>query len=132
MSVIDRSRSSESRNAGKEAITHYRIKERYHGYTRVQVKLETGRTHQIRVHMAFIHHPLVGDPVYGGRLKLPAGHNEALKQFLHDFRRQALHARKLGLTHPDSGRWVSWEVEPPKDMLQLTQLLQDYSREQAL
>lgn len=122
--------SNGSRSRGKEAITHYRIKQRYHGYTRLQVKLETGRTHQIRVHMAYIRHPLVGDPVYAGRFKLPAGQNEELKQFLHNFRRQALHARKLGLTHPDSEEWMSWEAAPPRDMQQLSQLLYDYSKEQ--
>ncbi len=123
MAVVDRHRSS-----AKEAITHYRIKERYHGYTRVQIKLETGRTHQIRVHMAHIFHPLIGDPLYGGRLKLPTGNSQALKQFLHDFKRQALHARKLGLIHPGSGAWISWEADPPDDMLQLNQLLYNYTR----
>ena len=124
MAVVERYRSS-----GKEAITHYRIRERYRAYTRVQVRLETGRTHQIRVHMAYINHPLVGDPVYGGRFKIPAGQNQALKQFLHDFKRQALHARKLGLTHPHSGAWMSWEAEPPEDMLQLTELLKEYTQQ---
>ena len=82
-----------------------------------------------KVHMAYINHPLVGDPVYGGRFKIPAGQNQALKQFLHDFKRQALHARKLGLTHPHSGAWMSWEAEPPEDMLQLTELLKEYTQQ---
>lgn len=108
---------------GKEAITHYRVKERYKNYTCVQVRLETGRTHQIRVHMAHINYPLVGDPVYAGRLKLPPDSDESLKQFLQNFRRQALHARKLGLEHPESGEWMEWEVEAPDDMQELKHLL---------
>ena len=110
-------------NNGKEAITHYRVKERYRGYTCVQVRLETGRTHQIRVHMAHIHYPLVGDPVYAGRLKLPADCDDTLKEFLQHFKRQALHARKLGLKHPDTGEWMEWEVEVPDDMQELKILL---------
>ncbi len=113
--------------AGKEAITHYRIKERFHQYTAVSVKLETGRTHQIRVHMAHIRYPLVGDPVYAGRLRLPPDCSEALKNFLLNFKRQALHARKLGLEHPVSGQWLEWEAELPDDMQQLKQLLREYS-----
>jgi 23S rRNA pseudouridine1911/1915/1917 synthase len=113
-------------NNGKEAITHYRVKERYPGYTCVQVKLETGRTHQIRVHMASIRYPLVGDPVYAGRLKLPAAdyqNNELLIQFLQKFKRQALHARKLGLKNPDTGEWMEWQVAIPDDMQELKRLL---------
>lgn len=113
--------------AGKEAITHYRIKERFHQYTAVSVKLETGRTHQIRVHMAHIRYPLVGDPVYAGRLRLPPDCSEELKNFLLNFKRQALHARKLGLEHPVSGQWLEWEAELPDDMQQLKQLLREYS-----
>lgn len=111
---------------GKEAITHYCIKERLHGYTCVQVNLETGRTHQIRVHMAYINYPVVGDPVYAGRLKLPADCREELKQYLLDFKRQALHARKLGLEHPKTGEWMEWEVEVPEDMQQLKTLLREF------
>jgi len=113
-------------NNGKEAITHYRIKERLHDYTCVQVRLETGRTHQIRVHMAHINYPVVGDPIYSGRLKLPADCNEELKQYLLDFKRQALHARKLGLKHPQSGQWIEWAVEAPQDMQQLKALLKEF------
>ena len=113
-------------NNGKEAITHYRIKERLHDYTCVQVRLETGRTHQIRVHMAHINYPVVGDPIYSGRLKLPADCNEELKQYLLDFTRQALHARKLGLKHPQSGQWIEWAVEAPQDMQQLKALLKEF------
>lgn len=112
---------------GKPAITHYRIKERFRGYTRIQVKLETGRTHQIRVHMAYLRYPLVGDPVYGGRLKMPPDCPEPLQAFLLGFRRQALHALRLGLSHPDSGEWLSWETPVAEDMQRLNSLLRDYS-----
>lgn len=112
---------------GKEAITHYRIKERYRNFTVVQVKLETGRTHQIRVHMAYIKYPLVGDPVYAGRLRLPPDCDDALKEFLLNFKRQALHARKLGLKHPESGEWLQWQVDVPADMQALKERLKEYS-----
>ncbi len=115
-------------DSGKEAITHYRIKDRFRRYTAVTVKLETGRTHQIRVHMAYIRYPLVGDQVYAGRLRLPPDCNETLKTFLLNFKRQALHARKLGLEHPESGQWLEWEAEAPEDMQQLKALLRDYSQ----
>ncbi len=113
---------------GKEAITHYRIKERYRGYTCLQVKLETGRTHQIRVHMAHLTFPVVGDQVYAGRLRLPRDCNAEFKQFLNHFKRQALHARRLGLIHPDSGEEMSWEVEIPDDMQLLKRLLNEYTQ----
>ncbi|MCG8427321.1 MAG: 23S rRNA pseudouridine(1911/1915/1917) synthase RluD, partial [Chromatiales bacterium] len=82
--------------SGKPAVTHYRVIERYRSHTYLKVFLETGRTHQIRVHMAHIHYPMVGDPVYGGRLKMPQGASDALREQLQLFRRQALHARRLG------------------------------------
>lgn len=104
---------------GKHAVTHYRVVERYKAHTHIRVKLETGRTHQIRVHMAHIHHPLVGDPVYGGRLKLPVGISDEMKQVLRSFPRQALHAKKLTLVHPASGEEVSWEVPLPDDIREL-------------
>lgn len=117
-------------NNGKQAVTHYRIKERYRGYTRLQVKLETGRTHQIRVHMAHLNFPLVGDQIYAGRLRLPPDCNAALKQFLNDFKRQALHARKLGLEHPETGQWIHWETPVPEDLAELKRLLTCYTEEQ--
>ena len=113
--------------SGKEAITHYRIKQRYKMYTGLQLKLETGRTHQIRVHLAYLNFPIVGDPVYGGRLRLPPDCDQELKQFLKEFKRQALHARKLGLEHPENGQWLEWEVAVPDDMAKLKGLLKVYT-----
>ena len=112
--------------SGKEAITHYRILQRYAAHTKIRVNLETGRTHQIRVHMAHKHYPLLGDPVYGGRLKYPAGCNDELKTAIEAFKRQALHAKKLGLEHPQSGDWLSWQVEAPHDMQHLYHLLEQH------
>ncbi|MFT5718104.1 MAG: 23S rRNA pseudouridine1911/1915/1917 synthase [Oleiphilaceae bacterium] len=101
---------------GKVAITHYRILERFPAYTHLRVKLETGRTHQIRVHMASINHPLIGDQTYGGRLKLPAGASEEVKEVLRTFGRQALHAKEITLIHPRTGEEMNWESELPSDM----------------
>ncbi len=108
---------------GKPAVTHYRIAERFPANTLLDVKLETGRTHQIRVHMAYIHHPLVGDKTYAGRAKVPAGVSDEVKDALRTFPRQALHARKLTLIHPDSGEEMSWEAEMPADMQNLRSTL---------
>ncbi|MET0067676.1 MAG: 23S rRNA pseudouridine(1911/1915/1917) synthase RluD [Candidatus Thiodiazotropha sp.] len=108
---------------GKEAVTHYRVLQRFRAHTELQVQLETGRTHQIRVHMNHIHHPLLGDPVYGGRLKLLEGADVALQQALQGFRRQALHAARLGLQHPLSGETLSWEAPLPEDMQALLDIL---------
>lgn len=101
---------------GKEAITHYRVLERFRAHTYICVKLETGRTHQIRVHMTHINYPLVGDPTYGGRLRIPAGATPELEAVLRGFKRQALHAARLGIRHPDSGELMSWEAPLPEDM----------------
>ena len=110
---------------GKEAITNYRVEERYRLHTLVRVSLETGRTHQIRVHMAHVHTPVVGDPVYGGRLRLPKGAGDVLKDALQNFRRQALHAEHLALMHPESNTLVGWQAAVPEDMARLIQALQD-------
>ncbi len=104
---------------GKPAVTHYRVVERFRAHSRIRCRLETGRTHQIRVHMAHIHYPLVGDPVYGGRLRLPKDCSEALATTLREFRRQALHAARLGLIHPQSGKAMEWNASLPADMEQL-------------
>ncbi|WP_066961808.1 23S rRNA pseudouridine(1911/1915/1917) synthase RluD [Microbulbifer sp. Q7] len=114
-------------NAGmggaKEAITHYRLQERFRGHTLVRCQLETGRTHQIRVHMAHIRHPLVGDPLYGGRNKLPAGAEPELIEALQQFPRQALHAAELALIHPVTAETMHWSATMPEDMLRLLALL---------
>ncbi len=113
--------------SGKPAVTHYRVLERFPAHTLVEARLETGRTHQIRVHMAYIHHPLVGDPLYGGRFRLPAGASEALAEVLRKFRRQALHARRLEFIHPASGEPVGWEAELPVDFEHLLAVLREAS-----
>lgn len=105
--------------SGQEAISHYRVLKRFRCHTHIHVQLETGRTHQIRVHMAHIGHALIGDPVYGGRLQIPAASSELLVQQLKKFRRQALHARRLTLLSPATGELQSWEADLPEDMQQL-------------
>ncbi len=112
---------------GKEAATNYQVVERFRAHTHVRLKLETGRTHQIRVHMTHINYPLIGDPLYGGRPRLPPSATEALIDFLQKFKRQALHARRLQLVHPLTGEDMEWEVEIPEDMQQLLTLLRDDS-----
>jgi len=107
---------------GKEAVTHYRVAERFPHHTLLRVALETGRTHQIRVHMAHLRLPLVGDPHYG-RLRLPPGASEALTAALRNFRRQALHAEKLSLVHPESGKTVSWKSPLPADFQRLLETM---------
>lgn len=125
----DRKRQAVVVSGGKPAVTHYRVVQRFRAHTHVRCKLETGRTHQIRVHLAHLRHPLIGDPLYGGRLKLPAGAGEELKEFLRLFPRQALHARSLGLVHPVSGQSLSWQVAMPEDMQLLLTLLDEDMRE---
>lgn len=114
MTVID---------TGKTAVTHYRIIEKYRAYTRVKVQLETGRTHQIRVHFAHTRHPLLGDQIYGGRLQLPKGATPELIFQLRTFKRQALHASELGLTHPVTGKQMLWQAPLPNDMQALINVL---------
>jgi len=117
---------------GKPAITHYRLNKRFRSHTKLTVKLETGRTHQIRVHMAHINHPIIGDPVYGGRFKAPPGSDEIFLDTLRHFKRQALHARHLGLVHPASQEFIEWHVEAPDDMTELENaLLLDFEKQQA-
>ena len=108
---------------GKPAVTHYRIERRFPAHTHLRVRLETGRTHQIRVHMSHIRHPLVGDTLYGGRLKLPAGASDSLRETLRSFRRQALHARRLEFVHPASGKRVDFESPLPADFQALLKAL---------
>lgn len=109
--------------SGKPAVTHYRVLERFAAHTLTQVRLETGRTHQIRVHMAHIHYPLVGDPMYGGRHRIPRGASPALRDALQNFQRQALHAVRLQLEHPVTAESLSWEVDMPSDFNELLNIL---------
>jgi len=111
---------------GKEAITHYRVIDRYQNHTHVKAILETGRTHQIRVHLSHIGYPLIGDPMYGGKVRFPKKADEVLKEALVNFKRQALHARKLTLAHPISGELMSWKAPLPEDMLALLDVLSAY------
>jgi 23S rRNA pseudouridine1911/1915/1917 synthase len=108
---------------GKPAVTHYRIMEHFRAHTRLRLRLETGRTHQIRVHMAFINHPLVGDPLYGGRPRPPKGASEALVNMLRSFDRQALHATRLKLYHPITSIEMEWFAPLPQDMVDLIDAL---------
>ena len=108
---------------GQEAITHYRVITRFRSHTLVKVKLETGRTHQIRAHLAYINHPLVGDQLYGGRMSLPSACSITLAECLRSFQRQALHACCLKFCHPASRKLLVWEHPRPKDMEQLLELL---------
>ena len=122
---VDRKRMC-VRPEGKPAVTHYTVIERFAAHTYINVVLETGRTHQIRVHFAQRRHALVGDQVYGGRLALPAGASEPVIAKLRSFRRQALHARKLEFVHPVSGEAMQIEAEPPEDFqLLLTTFRED-------
>jgi 23S rRNA pseudouridine1911/1915/1917 synthase len=104
---------------GQDAITHFTVIKRFQAHTHIQVKLETGRTHQIRVHFAHQRYPLVGDKTYGGRLRIYKGCSEELAEHLRAFPRQALHARSLGLTHPESGEAMQWTAQLPVDMTDL-------------
>ena len=108
---------------GREAITHYRVRERFRAHTVLECRLETGRTHQIRVHMAHAKHPLIGDPLYGGSFKLPKAATPELVEMLRTFKRQALHAEKLAFVHPVSGETISTEAPIPADMLALVATL---------
>lgn len=101
--------------SGKEAITHYHVKMHFPEFSLLDVQLETGRTHQIRVHMAHLNHPIVGDPLYGARPKLPKQATPLLKETLEGFKRQALHARSLSLTHPVRKEPISFEAALPDD-----------------
>ncbi len=110
---------------GKEAVTHYRLLEKFRAHSHIRLKLETGRTHQIRVHMAHINYPLLGDQTYGGRARLPKGIEEETIEALRGFKRQALHAKKLELWHPGTGEQVSWEIPLPEDFEKLLAVLKN-------
>ena len=112
--------------SGKEAKTHYRAIDRFKSHTHVKAILETGRTHQIRVHLSHVGHSLIGDPMYGGRVRFPKKASEELKEALLNFKRQALHSKKLTLTHPISGELMSWKAPLPDDMLKLLDVLKKF------
>ena len=113
----------DSGSRAKPATTHFRVIKRFRAHTHIQAILETGRTHQIRVHMTHLNYPLVGDQMYGGRLKIPAASSAELVETLKSFKRQALHARRLTLTLPDSDENLSWEAPLPTDFTHLLQVL---------
>jgi 23S rRNA pseudouridine1911/1915/1917 synthase len=117
------------REDGREAVTHYRLRERFRAHTLLECRLETGRTHQIRVHMAHIKHPIIGDPLYGGALKLPKGATTELIESLRGFKRQALHAETLEFVHPLSGEPIRCSTPMPADMQALVAVLRADTRE---
>ena len=118
------------RETGKPAVTHYRVIEKFRSHTHVRLKLETGRTHQIRVHMSHIKHPLVGDQTYGGRPRLPKEASEDMVNTLRQFQRQALHAAQLSLFHPESDEWMTWQAPLPDDMVELIDVVRNDTRAQ--
>ncbi|MCL1041903.1 MULTISPECIES: 23S rRNA pseudouridine(1911/1915/1917) synthase RluD [Shewanella] len=115
-------------HSGRPSVTHYRVAEKFRAHTRLRLRLETGRTHQIRVHMAHIGHILVGDPVYGGRPRPPKKATPELTEVLNNFKRQALHAVRLELAHPFTCEIMSWQAPIPEDMVALTRALRDDSK----
>jgi len=115
--------------SGKHALTHYRVIDRFAHHTHVKAILETGRTHQIRVHLSHIGYSLIGDPMYGGKIRFPKKADEALKDALKGFKRQALHAKKLTIVHPVSGETMSWKAPLPDDMLTLLDVLSEFDSE---
>ncbi|PAY02110.1 23S rRNA pseudouridine(1911/1915/1917) synthase RluD [Pseudoalteromonas sp. HM-SA03] len=114
---------------GKPAITHYRVAEKFRAHTRLRLRLETGRTHQIRVHMAYLNHPLIGDQLYGGRPRPPRNATQGLTEQLREFKRQALHAIKLSIAHPITGEKMTWEAPVPEDMIKLVAALREDTKE---
>jgi 23S rRNA pseudouridine1911/1915/1917 synthase len=112
--------------SGKNATTHYRAIDRFKSHTHVKAILDTGRTHQIRVHLSHVGHSLIGDPIYGGRVRFPKKASEELKDVLLNFKRQALHSKKLTLTHPISGELMSWKAPLPDDMSGLLEVLKKF------
>jgi 23S rRNA pseudouridine1911/1915/1917 synthase len=110
---------------GKHAITHYRIEQKMSKFTLLRLYLETGRTHQIRVHLSWKRMPIVGDRTYAGRLKVPAGLNKEMRTKIQKFNRQALHATRLTVTHPQTGERIAWEVPMPDDMQKMVDALSE-------
>jgi 23S rRNA pseudouridine1911/1915/1917 synthase len=119
---VDRQRMAVT-PGGKPAVTHYRVLRRFRAHALLRVRLETGRTHQIRVHMAHIRFPLLGDRVYGGRPRLPPNAAARCIEVIQRFRRQALHAERLALTHPATGERLEWKAAAPADLVELLAVL---------
>jgi 23S rRNA pseudouridine1911/1915/1917 synthase len=113
------------REGGRPAVTHYRVREKFRAHALLRCELESGRTHQIRVHMAHAGYPLVGDPLYGGGLRLPRGATPQLAEALRGFKRQALHAEHLAFVHPVSGKPLAFDAQPPRDFLDLLDALRE-------
>jgi 23S rRNA pseudouridine1911/1915/1917 synthase len=130
---IGRHRSDRLRMAvredGRPAVTHYRVLERFRAHTYLSVKLETGRTHQIRLHLSHLHYPVAGDQVYGGRFAQPKGANQRLLETLRGFKRQALHATSLAFDHPRTGKRLSLHSAVPADFAELLAALREDARE---
>jgi 23S rRNA pseudouridine1911/1915/1917 synthase len=110
---------------GKPAVTHYRVAEHFREHTRIRLRLETGRTHQIRVHMAYLQHPLLGDSAYGGRARIPKGATPELTEMIRAFDRQALHAVMLKFEHPITGEELEFHAPVPDDMVIMTEALRE-------
>ncbi|MBE4600729.1 23S rRNA pseudouridine(1911/1915/1917) synthase RluD [Vibrio navarrensis] len=117
---------------GKPAVTHYRVAEHFREHTRLRLRLETGRTHQIRVHMAYIQHPLLGDIAYGGRARIPSGASDDVAEMIRGFDRQALHAVMLRFNHPITGEELEFHAPVPDDMVELTETLRRDTQEHGL
>ncbi|AIL69746.1 ribosomal large subunit pseudouridine synthase D [Vibrio vulnificus] len=117
---------------GKPAVTHFRVAEHFREHTRIRLRLETGRTHQIRVHMSYIQHPLLGDAAYGGRARIPAGASEDVTAMIRNFDRQALHAVMLRFEHPITGEEMEFHAPVPDDMVELTETLRRDAQEHGL
>jgi len=111
----DRQRQAVVKSGGKPAVTHYRVERKFRAHAHIRCRLESGRTHQIRVHMAHVGLPLVGDPMYGGRPRWPKSPHPRLQEALQNMRRQALHAARLEFAHPETGDWVGWNAPLPDD-----------------
>ena len=115
---------------GRPSTTHYRIIKKYKHHTQLQVNLETGRTHQIRVHLTWLHYPIIGDPVYGGKKQLVKGMDPNLANYITAFPRQALHARAIQLHHPLSKEMMTWQAPIPEDMAELINTLETDAKRQ--